>query len=152
MLRHHPLIKCATAALACRALDIVLTSTDQKYPPSSLMVLGARKRPVQSGELLFPPLTFLSFRGSSLLRSHGSYLNANHPFSAWLIDHAPELSDRYPGILEAIRKHLVNVPEYRMKPGEAIEALSGALQRLGELAPHLRLPRAQFPKLSDFPQ
>jgi hypothetical protein len=129
-----------------------LVSGFRKYESAKIQVIGVRRRPLLQGELLFAPLTFLPFRGSDLLRGSERHLNANHPFAAWLIEKAPALAQRFPGIIRAVRTNLVDKRSlYGFNAREAAESIATLLERLSQLAPDLRLAKAFYPTLADFP-
>lgn len=138
---------CAAATLAHRWLDMALVPDRDD---EDLQVNGPRRRPLSPGELMFAPMTFLPFHGSHLLRSRSGLLNPNHPFAAWLLEKAPDLGKRLPGVMRAIRTRLLNPNIFSFEPREAVEALTEVLDRLSQLAPDLRLAKALYPTAADF--
>jgi hypothetical protein len=141
---------CAAAALACKWLDLAFASDDDWRFPYRLRVRGPRVRPMVPGEQMFAPMAFLPFEGSTLLRGQEPCLNSNHVFAGWMIEHASELARRFPGITQAIQSVLLNVDRYQFNADKAVDALTGLLERLGQLAPDLRPAKSWFPTRADF--
>ena len=139
---------CAAAAIANRSLDMALVPHTRKGAPAAVRVNGARQQPLAPVELLFAPLTFLPFQGSDLLRGVEGLLNANHPFAAWLLQTPPDLELRFPGFVRAIRTNLLG---FGIKPSQAVQGMTSLLERLRQLAPDLKLAKASYPTLADFP-
>ena len=95
--------------------------------------------PVTEGHKLFPPLMFLPFRGSGHLRSSRvRVINADHPFAVWLLDRAPEIAARYPGLFERIRSDLRLNWYWDLDVSSALQRLNAALERLRKLHPSVR--------------
>lgn len=102
---------------------------------------------IREGQKLFPPLFFVPYEGADVFR-YGSYaLNQNHPFSAWLIEHATVLHEKYPGIFDTIRKS-VAAPAYANE--EELAELNAALDRLWVLDKRLQPARKMQLRLEDF--
>jgi hypothetical protein len=90
--------------------------------------------PVQPGHKLFPPLTFLPFKGNKTAIRDG-VLNTNHPFPKWLLRSAPKLQEKYPGILRSIREAVAD---------GSFQRINRNLQRLLALHVDLRPPKSAF--------
>ena len=75
-------------------------------------VTGVRRTPVSEAEKVFLPLTFVhSFRGNTetlvldcVMERHS--LNADHPFSVWLMAHAEYLSKKQPSLWKRMRENI----------------------------------------------
>lgn len=93
---------------------------------------------ITEGHKLFPPLTFLPFHNSSaLIPSFAPIINVNHPFSGWLLNKAPEIASRYPGLFDRIRADLFEI-EW---PTFWSSNLNATLDRLRSLHPSVRPPK-----------
>jgi hypothetical protein len=100
--------------------------------------------PVLEGQRLFPPLLFLPFSGSSRFKTIG-HCNQDHPFSKWLIERAPLMAEKYPGILNSMRSALIE----SFNGNKCRTAVNQALERLRQLDPDLA-PQRLFLKPQDF--
>lgn len=68
-------------------------------------IVDIRKTDLLPGELLFPPLSFISFEESQVLRHpEYSFINIKHVLAEWLLDTSPELASRFPGFLISLRE------------------------------------------------
>jgi hypothetical protein len=111
-----------------------------------LFVSNTSHGPITEGHKLFPPLTFVPFLNSTLLRPKWEpFINLNHSFSGWLLNAAPEVSRRYPGLFGQIRSSLLGG-----QPEESVQNLNTALDRLRELHPNVRPPKNLVLKEEDF--
>jgi hypothetical protein len=98
---------------------------------------------VTDGQKLFPPLFFVPYEGSDVLRFEPNPqwlstprmpLNLNHPFSQWLIRHAESLRESIPGLLENLRMMLSSYRRHDYDRGidlaEAVDVINSGLARL----------------------
>jgi len=98
--------------------------------------------PITEGHKLFPPLTFIHFRETRLLRSvNVPVINMDHKFAAWLLERAPEIIKRYPGLFERIRSDLRQNWHWYPDSRDALNRLNASLDRLRELHPSVRPPK-----------
>lgn len=121
---------------ACRLRLMAETRAD-------LYAVGIRESAVSAGELLFPPLYFVAFEQTSILRHiRYSFANADHPFSRWLLDAAPRMAQRCPGILKFLRENLIRDLG---EDGSGVEMwaaeLNAVLQRVTDLGGDIAPPR-----------
>ena len=121
------------------------------------VVTKADPVPLTAALRLFPPLFFVPYTGSALLKCGDRGINTDHLFAAWLIGVAEELSRAYPGILSAIRRALARFERLglseRAQPeaiASTVEAMTVALDRLRELDPSRALGRRDYPRSEDF--
>src|SRR5262249_47022980 len=135
------------AILASRYLNLIAEITSYDY---RTLVLGRRTDPPHPGELIFPALTFITFRNSGELRALRPLLNRAHPFSRWLLERSPILARRYPNVLEQIRENLL-IDYKGTEPRRYLEPLCDALNRLARLDAELAPPIDAIPKAVDFP-
>lgn len=83
-------------------------------------VTGVRRTPVSEAEKVFLPLTFVhSFRGNTetLVINYGRerrILNADHPFSVWLMAHAEYLSKKQPSLWKRMRENICKLDSGNM--------------------------------------
>lgn len=83
-------------------------------------VTGVRRTPVSEAEKVFLPLTFVhSFRGNTetLVINYGGErrtLNADHPFSVWLMAHAEYLSKKQPSLWKRMRENICKLDSGNM--------------------------------------
>ncbi len=83
-------------------------------------VTGVRRTPVSEAEKVFLPLTFVhSFRGNTetlvidcVMERHS--LNADHPFSVWLMSHAEYLSKKQPSLWKRMRENICELDSGNM--------------------------------------
>src|SRR6185295_3665375 len=98
--------------------------------------------PLFEGEKLFPPLAFVRFLDSKALRRQKSYVNREHPLARWLIDAAPALRDRFPGILDVLRSRIFSLigagPDLER---DIVGPINEALARLRDLDHALAPPK-----------
>jgi len=120
-----------------------------RRPPRGRSELRLRysERPPDPGHLLFPPLTFVPYGDSGLLRDGIGPVNLAHPFAAWVIASAPELAERFPGILSTFQNAFAPYPGME---SEDAETLVGTLERLERLDSKLAPPRSVWPTADDF--
>jgi hypothetical protein len=132
------------------------------------VVRAAEVPQVREGLKLFPPLLFLPYEGSTLLWHDGA-INANHPFSRWLIEHAPALRKAYPALFSLLRGALprhdmpsfISVPTDRRivsvngdfsTPRRITESINGVLDQLRTVDPGHSPSRTIYLKPEDFDQ
>ena len=83
-------------------------------------VTGVRRTLVSEAEKVFLPLTFVrSFRGNTetLVINYGRerrILNADHPFSVWLMAHAEYLSKKQPSLWKRMRENICKLDSGNM--------------------------------------
>lgn len=107
-------------------------------------------RPLRDGERLFAPLAFVPFEDSSLLRTADPILNREHAFCEWLVEAAPVLDSKYPGLLRQLRAQVFGEDVYyRYEPEYISPAINGVLQRLRELDLHI-VPAGLTVRPTDF--
>jgi hypothetical protein len=123
-------------------LEWVRDSTSGEW---SLVVRNAEPPPIPRGLEIFPPLFFVPFADSTSLANNRRALNANHPFSRWLIDRAPVLHQTVPGLLLALRRALTDY--YHGNPAKAVNAV---LDRFREIEPMNAPTRSVSVKPKDF--
>jgi hypothetical protein len=104
-------------------------------------ISDVRNTPLTAGESLFPPLTFIPFTDSRVLR-HGRYwfVNTNHPFSTWLLAISPRLAQRYPGFFDSIRTQLAVSPGDITPIEKWVRDVNAILDRLTAIDPELGPP------------
>lgn len=139
---HNSIRQCA-AALIQIGLNVsarIDGDVVKAYVPSP-----GKPRPVRPGQRLFPPLLFLPFSGSSRFKTNVRHYNQDHPFSQWLINIAPLMAEKYPGILDSIRSALIE----SFDGNECRAAVNQALERLRQLDPDLA-PKQLVMKPEDF--
>jgi hypothetical protein len=140
---YGPFLSWCAATLVQLELDASLEFTSGGSSPWRIVVSSASPL-ITEGHKLFPPLTFIPFLNSALLRVKGSAINASHPFSTWLIEKAPEISRRYAGLFGQIRHALTET--WRTDA----ETLNAVLDRLRNLDPSVRPPKDLILKAEDF--
>jgi len=113
-----------------------------------LRFVAKRELPPTGGELLFPPLAFVTYQNSSKLQLGSLGLNREHPFSQWLIENAALLCENYPAILDFLKRELLL--GFGRDSISRAEAVRQQLDRLAEFDPTLRLPRSAIPAANDF--
>jgi hypothetical protein len=102
--------------------------------------------PISDGLKLFPPLFFIPFEGSGLLKRFDGTLNADHPFSLWLVERAPALRRTQPGVLSQLRSTLSrNVRDSE----EIVITVNALLDQLRNLDPRNPPPRGVYLTLKD---
>jgi hypothetical protein len=117
------------------------------------VVRGRVVGPLADGQRFFPPLFFVPYRGLKMLRlNYTQPLNQDHPFSRWLIDNAPELHARYPGILGQLRSEAARREYMRSEQLKAMHAINSLLERVKQLKTSVRPPADAFLKERDFPE
>ncbi len=83
-------------------------------------VTGIRRTPVSEAEKVFLPLTFVhSFRGNTEILTEADVmrrctLNADHPFSVWLMVHAEYLSKKQPSLWKRMRENICKLDSGNM--------------------------------------
>ena len=94
-------VRCCAAALIQVGLSVKADPASRK-----LSVDNPEIPALMEGQMYFPPLFFVPYENSQLLR-YGSFpLNMKHPFARWLIDYAAELHERHPGLFESLRSKI----------------------------------------------
>lgn len=87
---------------------------------SDYFVTGLRQSPVSEAEKVFLPLTFVhSFRGNTETLVINCVmgrrpLNADHPFSVWLMSHAEYLSKKQPSLWKRMRENICKLDSGNM--------------------------------------
>lgn len=129
---------CGSVLVQLRLNASVIIDDTGRHLKSSILVSSGPPQLITEGHTLFPPLTFLPFHNSILLRAPSSRMyNSDHPFSAWLLQKAPAIAKRYPGLFERLRSELLL---YRFG-NEELDRLNGTLDRLRELHPSVHPPQ-----------
>jgi hypothetical protein len=143
--------------LPCRAVLVqlglsVVWRLDDEITGGSLVVKGPDAEPVPEGLWHFPPLFFIPYENSSLLQQHRKALNRRHLFSQWLIEEAPLLARKYPGVLAALRSELGwgGPNEDTMTEQQRYLRINESLERLRRLEPGLGIGRRIFLRKEDF--
>lgn len=114
-----------------------------EYPIISIS--AGEPLPLTEGHKLFPPLTFLPFTASKRLKSaYSPFLNVEHPFTGWLLEKAPEVARRYPGLFNRLRTDLL------VKEMPQLAGLNSILDRLRELHPSVHPPKELILREEDF--
>jgi len=125
-------LECCRASMIQVGLDIRMNVENNKYFVSS------SNDPIVGEELrLFPPLFFIPYENSNLLRLKKCPLNSNHPFSRWLIENSIALASNYAGLFESIRTN-ISLPFDPYSDGEkqlirSLSIINQALERLRQL-------------------
>ena len=100
-------------------------------------ITGMRKTPVSAVEREFLPMTFVhSFNNNTTLLTNADNmgrcaLNAEHPFSAWLMKNAEFLAIRYKSLWKRIRKNICLLDSEHMKT--EIHNFLKEIQKRGEI-------------------
>jgi len=130
---HFDFLELCGAALVQLELDAYI-DLERK---GAILVSSGKPQTISESYKLFPPLTFLPFKNSSNFRS-GSVINSGHPFSVWLLEKAPEIASRYPGIFAQIRSSLLD-----KSYGSYYQTmhLNTLIDRLRMLDPSVRAPK-----------
>jgi len=105
---------------------------------------------VHSGQNLFPPLFFVPYENSILLRKANYPLNQNHPFSQWLIENSPALFENYPGILQFIRNEISKSTRSRGRWKNITIEINSVLNRIRKLDKKISPSKDILLKESDF--
>ncbi len=138
------------ATLIQSGLNVSVKVNEASGPPKfQIQAEAGAANTATEGHKLFPPLTFIPFDRSGLLRAR-MILNSNHPFAAWLIEAAPELSRKYPGLFERIRTDLAEETNWFRHTSETLDRINTSLERLRELPVSLKPPRSLRLKEEDF--
>jgi hypothetical protein len=125
------------AAMAQIGLPVEL---EQHSFNSEFFAVPGEPMKIEEGHKLFPPLTFLPFKNTKVAMNPQGILNANHDFAKWLVEAAPTLNQKYPGILKSIRKAVLN---------HSFQAINKNLERLTTIAGALRPPKSVFLSKTD---
>jgi hypothetical protein len=136
-----------SAALVQTGLDAAVEWEGDGYCKPNVIASG-HCCGITEGHKLFPPLTFLPFIDSDHLGSQRSVLNLKHPFSTWLLEKAPAIATRYPGLFKQLRSTLLD--RWFVSSPEAIKALNKILDRLRNLHTSVHPPRTLALKSEDF--
>ena len=100
-------------------------------------ITGMRETPVSAAEKEFLPMTFVhSFNNNTTLLTNADNmgrcaLNAEHPFSAWLMKNAEFLAIRYKSLWKRIRKNICLLDSEHMKT--EIDNFLKEIQKRGEI-------------------
>jgi len=111
-----------------------------------LVASSAGAPPIPEGLTLFWPLAAVNFSDQRRFRTRG-ILNLRHPLTTWLVEKAPEISRRYPGLFGRFRNDLT---DSWIGAEEAIARINRTLQRLRELHPSVRPPTRLAAAKSNF--
>ncbi|HLL70442.1 MAG TPA: hypothetical protein VK363_03360 [Pyrinomonadaceae bacterium] len=120
---------------------------------TSAFIIDSMDEPlIRPGQYLFPPLFFLPYENSELLRFGDGPLNQNHPFSEWLIEHSDMINEKYPGIFKSIQNRVSQKFDFVKKEEweKNVNELNAILERLWELDETLRPEKNLLLKLDDF--
>lgn len=118
---------------------------------SDLVVRSGARPQVARGQMLFPPMCFVPYRDSDLLRKGDLPMNQSHPFAQWLVERAPEISEQFPGIFRALRAGLCKPIGYDSAEWEEhLVKLNATLDRMWELSVQLRPAKRFRLALTDF--
>ena len=132
------------AGLAHLEFDMKLVEASSRVV--SLRVLARRSIPIQSGEKLFPPLSFVKLDEGNHLR-YGEVWNREHPFSAWLLIFADKIADQFPGIFNVLRQI---VTASWADSRSAVNELNHAIDRLAMLEQSLMPSQIEHVSKDDF--
>jgi hypothetical protein len=138
---------CAAALAQCN-FDLKVIKVAGFAGIAKFRVKGRRVTPLKEWERVFPPLCFVSFGHSGMLRGAAPIVNRDHAFSIWFLENVTILAERYPGILHQLRAILLD-GSYRWDAAKALQTVNGALKRLGEIDPKLRPAKNVYLKPSD---
>lgn len=105
---------------------------------------------IDEGLKLFPPLFFVPYEESALLRKGAFSLNHKHPFSQWLIEKSSDINKQYPGILKHIKEILSIEKSNKSWKEDIIIDMNKTLKRLQNLEQKLAPPRSVYLKVEDF--
>ena len=84
----------------------------------------------------FPPLSFVRFENSSILKGDLAMLNRSHAFASWLLDAARDLADRFPAnFIILISSELLERSCREWDPVVCMNSVNAGLQRLSQLDP-----------------
>lgn len=122
------------AALAQTDLSVDLT------PAGNFLAVAGEPSVLEAGHKMFPPLTFLPCKGEKTALNGDGILNISHRFPRWLLEVAPTLYDKYPGILKSIRRAVLN---------DSLDAVNENLKRLSVLGTDVRPPKNVFLSKND---
>jgi len=136
---------CAATLIQCGLNASV--EVDKVYKSARILVEKGEP-PLTAGHMLFPPLTFLPFSQPTLLWWN-SIFNSKHSFPAWLLEKAPEIAKRYPGMFDQIQSALTEQSRPWFRSG-GLERLNAVLGRLRELHPSVHPPKKMFLAEEDF--
>ncbi len=118
---------------------------------SKIMVDSTSDSIAYRGQHLFPPLFFLPYKNTRVLKRAGQPLNQKHDFSQWLIEHAEDIHEKYPGMFKSIRESLSEDTTYFREKSEArLQLLNTVLDRLWDLEEAWRPPKRLRLKKEDF--
>lgn len=116
------------AALAQIALRVDLAS-------GNFVAVAGQPSVLEAGHRMFPPLTFLPCKGKKAALNGNGVLNTYHRFPRWLLEVAPTLHQKHPGILKSIRRAVLN---------DSFAAINENLRRLSVLRADVRPPKNIF--------
>ena len=124
-------LDCCAAAIVQIGLNVHYDTKADKY-----VVLDSALPVLKEGQRLFPPLFFVPYSDSGVLRKENRPLNQLHPLASWLLEKAVDLQKRYPGLLDAIRAGLSNDSLFnnwdQEKRKAAVGSINDVLARLRE--------------------
>lgn len=145
-------IPCCQAVLIQMGLNIEFLSEQGKF------IVKGPGSGIKEGQKLFPPLFFVPYENTALLRMGDNPLNLKHPFSQWLIENAYHLMENYPGIFDSIRRNISRIGEYGYRAGkwgyfttgDMIASVNRALERLRQIDGQSRPSEKLTLQASDF--
>lgn len=147
--RSVDIVAVCTGVLIQMGLDCELRLKDYG---SALVVRSGARPQVARGQMLFPPMCFVPYRDSDLLRKGNLPMNQSHPFAQWLVERTPEIAEQFPGIFRALRAGLCKSIGYGGKTDweEHLVKLNATLDRLWELSVQLRPAKRFRLEMTDF--
>ncbi|WP_256758360.1 hypothetical protein [Cohnella sp. WQ 127256] len=97
------------------------------------VVINAPAHPKREEMDEYPPMFFIEYAGSGILRKGRLPVNINHPFTHWLLANTETLKKMYPGMLDRIKRGLSRDLNWTSKPSSIVEELNQILERLRDL-------------------
>lgn len=140
---------CRAAVLALNTELVIVVGENEWGRPVLTCRVSPRTTPLHAALRLFPPLFCAPYGNSSKLKSGDGALNESHAFTRWLLEAAERLSDRYPGLLAAIRTQLLR-QTWGADFGAWAESINASVGRLRELDQALAPPRSLVLTAEDF--
>jgi hypothetical protein len=135
---------CAAALLQAGVEVAWVRGAAEKW---TCLVRGTDPPPLSQGLRLFPPLFFVPYEGSTLLRAGRRSLNRAHPFSKWFIEAAPTIRRNYPELFSLLRR---TVASYSYQPSEVPDKTNPILDQLRRLDRNIGISHNVYLKPTDF--